>query len=46
MAAMTAINSTIASSSSAKPTVPVHCVKFPENETDKFFVGSEDFNLY
>jgi hypothetical protein len=21
-------------------------VKFPENETDKFFVGSEDFNLY
>jgi dynein intermediate chain len=26
--------------------VPVHCVKFPENETDKFFVGSEDFNLY
>jgi len=24
----------------------VHCMEFPENETDKFYVGAEDFNLY
>ena len=24
----------------------VHCMDFPENDTDKFYVGSEDFNLY
>lgn len=23
-----------------------HCVDFPEGETDKFFVGAEDFNIY
>lgn len=27
-------------------TVNVSCMDFPEDETDKFFVGSEDFSVY
>lgn len=26
--------------------VSAHCMEFPENETDKFYVGAEDFSLY
>jgi len=24
----------------------VHCVAFPENDTNNFFLGSEDANIY
>ena len=24
----------------------MHCIDFPEEETDKFYVGSEDYNIY
>jgi hypothetical protein len=26
--------------------VNTSCMDFPEDETDKFFIGSEDFNIY
>ena len=53
LAPKSGISSTILSGANAmtttqpvKSTAPVHCMEFPEGETDKFFVGSEDFNLY
>lgn len=35
-----------ASTNQAKSYVQAHCMQFAEGETDKFFVGSEDFNIY
>jgi hypothetical protein len=26
--------------------VHAHCMDFPEGEVDKFYVGSEDYNIY
>eukprot|EP00343_Euplotes_focardii_P000605 CAMPEP_0205799994 /NCGR_PEP_ID=MMETSP0205-20121125/1493_1 /ASSEMBLY_ACC=CAM_ASM_000278 /TAXON_ID=36767 /ORGANISM="Euplotes focardii, Strain TN1" /LENGTH=202 /DNA_ID=CAMNT_0053062319 /DNA_START=59 /DNA_END=663 /DNA_ORIENTATION=- len=26
--------------------LPVHCIDFPEGETNKFYIGSEDSNIY
>ena len=34
------------STASNKQSATAHCVDFPEGETDKFFVGAEDFNIY
>ena len=38
--------STAMSSTTQKNTIFAHCMQFPEGESDKFFVGAEDFNLY
>lgn len=32
--------------SSNKQSATAHCLDFPEGETDKFFIGAEDFNIY
>ncbi len=40
------LGASASASTTAKPMASVHCMEFPENETDKFFVGAEDFNLY
>lgn len=34
------------SSSQESPHVNAICMDFPEDETDKFYVGSEDYNIY
>ena len=34
------------STSSNKQSAAAHCLDFPEGETDKFFIGAEDFNIY
>ena len=34
------------STSSNKQSATAHCLDFPEGETDKFFIGAEDFNIY
>jgi hypothetical protein len=26
--------------------IHAHCMDFPEGEVDKFYVGSEDYNIY
>jgi len=26
--------------------IPVHCIDFPEEETNEFYIGGEDFNIY
>ena len=26
--------------------VNAHCMDFPEDELDKFYIGSEDYNIY
>ena len=26
--------------------VPAYCIEFPEGDSDKFFVGAEDYTLY
>mmetsp|Transcript_25244 Transcript_25244/g.25013 ORF Transcript_25244/g.25013 Transcript_25244/m.25013 type:complete len:346 (+) Transcript_25244:499-1536(+) len=26
--------------------IPVHCIDFPEGETNQFYLGGEDFNIY
>lgn len=33
-------------SGSESNTINTTCLDFPEDETDKFFIGSEDFNVY
>jgi hypothetical protein len=36
----------VSSSSQDSPHVNAICMDFPEDETDKFYVGSEDYNIY
>lgn len=36
----------VANISSNRTFTQAHCMEFAEGETDKFYVGSEDFNIY
>lgn len=38
--------SAITGASQTKNNIFAHCMQFPEGESDKFFVGAEDFNIY
>ena len=33
-------------SSSESQIINAHCMDFPEDETDKLYIGAEDYNIY
>jgi hypothetical protein len=35
-----------AGSSTDSHTINAHCMDFPEDETDKLYIGAEDYNIY